>query len=67
MLVKFTNNAEDFKGMPLYINIDNIMSVFEVSTNQGSLVTCIYGLSKDTWYIEEGLSEAITIVNGWKN
>jgi hypothetical protein len=53
--------------MPLYINIDNIMSVFEVSTNQGSLVTCIYGLSKDTWYIEEGLSEVIQIINGWKN
>jgi hypothetical protein len=64
MLVKFTNASDQFKGMPLYILIENIMTVFEAPTDEGSLVTCIYGISKDTWQVEEGLNEAITIING---
>jgi len=66
MLVKFTNYAEPYKGMPLYIATENIMSVYEVANDGGSLVTCIYGVSKDTWNVEEGLNEAIAIINGWK-
>jgi hypothetical protein len=66
MLVKFTNASDQFKSMPLYISVENIMTVFEVPTDEGSLVTCIYGISKDTWNVEEGLSEVISIINGWK-
>jgi hypothetical protein len=65
-LVKFTNYAEPYKGMPLYIAIENIMSVYEIATDEGSLVTCIYGMTHDTWNVEEGLNEVIAIVNGWK-
>jgi hypothetical protein len=66
MLIKLTNYAEPYKGMPLYIETENIMSVYEVPTDDGSLVTCIYGVSRDTWNVEEGLSQAIKIINGVK-
>jgi len=42
------------------------MSVYELATDEGSLVTCIYGVSRDTWNVEEGLNEAIAIINGRK-
>ena len=64
MLVKFTNNNELFKGMPLYLMTEQIVSVFETPTDGGSLSTCIYGSTKDTWYVVEGLNEVVKIING---
>ena len=63
-LVKFTNNNEQLKGMPVYLMDEHIVSVFEMPTDGGSLVTAIYGIRGDTWYVEEGLNEVISIVNG---
>lgn len=65
-LIKLTNYADQYKGMPIYLNDEQIMSVYEVATDNGSLVTCIYGTTGDTWNVEESLSEAISIINGWK-
>ena len=64
MLVKLTNNNPEFKSMPIYLNPEHIVSVFEMPTDGGSLVTCIYGIRGDTWNVEEGLSKAIKIING---
>ena len=64
MLVKFTNNNENLKGMPIYLMTDHIVSVFEVPTDGGSLVTAVYGIRGDTWYVEEGLDQAVKIING---
>ena len=64
MLVKLTNNNEQLKGMPIYLMTQNIVSVFEMPTDGGSLVTSIYGIRGDTWYVEEGLNEVVDIVNG---
>lgn len=66
MLVKFTNSVEQLKGMPLYINPDHIISVYEAPTDGGSLVTTIYGIRGENWFIEEGLLEAVTRINGVK-
>ena len=63
-LLKFTNSNEQLKGMPIYLMDEHIVSVFEMPTDGGSLVTSIYGIRGDTWYVEEGLSEVISIVNG---
>ena len=63
-LVKFTNSNEQLKGMPIYLMDEHIVSVFEMPTDGGSLVTAIYGISGDTWYVEEGLSEVVRIING---
>jgi hypothetical protein len=66
MLIKLTNCNEQLKGMPIYLMTEHIISVFEVPTDSGSLVTCIYGVRGDTWQVEEGLSQAIKIINGVK-
>ena len=63
-LVKFTNSNEQLKGMPIYLMDEHIVSVFEMPTDGGSLVTAIYGIRGDTWYVEEGLSEVVRIING---
>ena len=62
MLVKFTNSAENLIGMPLWIETNNIMSIFESSRDNGSLITCIYGVSRDTWFVEEGLLEVVKLI-----
>jgi len=64
MLVKLTNSNEQLKGMPLYLMTEHILSIFEMPTEGGSLVTSIYGIRGDTWYVEEGLNEVVDIVNG---
>jgi len=66
MLVKFTNNVEQHKGMPIYIMREHIISVFEIPTEGGSLVTAVYGIRGDTWQVEEGLSDVVKIINGVK-
>lgn len=63
-LVKFTNNNEQLKGMPVYLMDEHIVSVFEMPTDGGSLVTAIYGIRGDTWYVEEGLNEVVNVING---
>ena len=64
MLVKLTNSNEQLKGMPIYLMTDHILSVFETPTEGGSLVTSVYGIRGDTWFVEEGLKEVIDIING---
>ena len=65
-LVKLTNNNEQLKGMPIYLNPNHIVSVYEMPTDSGSLVTAVYGIRGDTWFVEEGLSEVVNIINGAK-
>jgi hypothetical protein len=50
--------------MPIYLMTEHILSVFELPTDAGSLVTCVYGIRGDTWQVEEGLKEVIDIING---
>ena len=66
MLIKLTNNSEQLKGMPVYLMSEHIISVYEVPTDGGSLMTAVYGIRGDTWFVEEGLSEAVKIINGSK-
>ena len=64
MLVKLTNCNDQLKGMPIYLMTDHILSVFETPTEGGSLVTSVYGIRGDTWFVEEGLKEVVDIING---
>ncbi len=42
MLIKLTNNAEEFKGKPLLINPEHIMTVFAGSTHEPAPRLVIY-------------------------
>ena len=67
-MLKFTNYNERYKGNPVYINSDCIISVFEEPTDGGSLSTVIFGGfgPPQRWVVEEGLSEVIKIINEGK-
>jgi hypothetical protein len=61
MFVKLTNCSEGFKGQPLYINVNQIASIYEYPRESGgSLTTCIYGGQTGlVWNVEEGLMEVL--------
>lgn len=68
MFVRFTNAVDRYKGMPLYVNTDRIVSVYEEPTQSGSLATVLWGGDeRNRWIVEEGLKEAIDILNGVNN
>jgi len=66
MMLKFTNSSEGFQGMPVYINKDWIVSVFErPKVDGGSLSTFIFGgPSGLSWEVCESLNEVIKIIEG---
>lgn len=65
MMVKFTNAFGLYAGMPLWINTDWIISVFEHRENESASVkTIVYGSHDgERWEIEESLNQAIKIIN----
>lgn len=62
-MIKFTNLNRDRLDMPIYINKDHIISVYENRTDEGSLRTMIYGSENNTWHVEESLGEVIKMIN----
>ena len=63
-LVRFTNNADEHKGNPIYINIDHISAIYEApSTPGGSLKTFIYGgYTGVQWEIEESPKKILELI-----
>ena len=60
--VKLTNNSPNFKGNPLYINIDHIVTVYEEQDEDGMFHTKLYGgFDKIVWDVEEPISKVINI------
>lgn len=56
MFIRLTNATEGRKGDPILINVNHILSVYENSTEGGSLQTIIYGFNGLNWTVEEGFS-----------
>lgn len=48
--------------MPIYINKEYIVSVYEQPTQGGSLRTCIHGAGH-TWHVEESLEQVVKMIN----
>jgi len=67
-MIKLTNMADGYLGMPVYIAVDKIVSVFEASDDgEGSLSTVIMTGHDQLWVVEEGLSEVIKLIREVKN
>jgi hypothetical protein len=63
-MLRFSNiSSQETLDMPIYINRDHIISVYESPTESGSLRTVIYGSGNNNWYVEESLSEVIKMIN----
>lgn len=68
-MIKFSNTGR-YRGDPLYINPDWIVSVFEESSEQyGSLSTIIFGGPGNgtRWVVEESAKEVIKKIEEAKN
>jgi len=65
MLIKLTNAAEEHKGNKLYLHTDWIVSVFQLSKEDGgSLNTVIYGGPQGTsWNVDESPEEIQKLIN----
>ena len=61
MIIKLTNNAEEFKGKPLLINSEHIMTVFEVQ-NDDEISTNIYSITQQSWIVKESLEDIYKLI-----
>ena len=64
-LIKFVNAADQFKGEPIYINLDQISAVYEFpKETTGSLTTGIFGGPTGlVWEVEESLETVVDMIN----
>lgn len=60
-LIKLTNASALFKGKPLLINPQYIVSVFEAELD-GKPVTYVYADTKDSWQVEEDVNTVIWLI-----
>lgn len=63
MFIKVTNATDMFKGEPLLINVNNIISVYEDHGEVGSLSTKIYGGRDLVWTVEESFEQVHSKIN----
>ena len=61
MIIKLTNNSKDFKGKPLLINSEHIMTVFEVE-NDDETSTNIYSITQQSWIVQESLEDIYKLI-----
>lgn len=61
MIIKLTNNAEEFKGKPLLINTEHIMTVFEIE-NDDEISTNVYSITQQSWNVKETVEEIYKLV-----
>lgn len=61
MIIKLTNNAEEFKGKPLLINSEHIMTVFEIE-NDDEISTNVYSITQQSWNVKETVEEIYKLV-----
>lgn len=61
MIIKLTNDAEEFKGKPLLINSEHIMTVFEVE-NDDETSTNIYSITQQSWIVKESLEDIYKLI-----
>ncbi len=62
MFVRLTNAVQEFAGEPIYINMNRIVSILEVHVPGGSLRTILYADNKETFQVEESLSEVTKLI-----
>jgi hypothetical protein len=56
-MIKLTNAAEEYKGLPILINPKFIVSVFEVMTEKDENAVFVFSSTNNSWQVEESLDE----------
>jgi hypothetical protein len=63
MIIKLTNANETFKGNPVLINMDKIVSVFSVVNEKDETITFLYYDKENTWQVSETTEEIYEMVS----
>jgi hypothetical protein len=61
MIIKLTNASADFKGKPVLLNTDYMLSFFE-NTVEGVVVTTAYSNTKEAWNVSETPDEILELI-----
>ena len=62
--IKLTNDVEQHKGNPIYINVDHITAVYDMPVASGGIKTFVYGgFGGVTWEVEESPKQVINLIN----
>lgn len=65
-MLKFTNASNGQKGNLLFINREWIVSVYEFTRRDDTMVTAIYGGPTGlVWEVEESITEVAKIINNY--
>lgn len=66
--IKLTNDAQNHKGNPIYINVDHITAIYDAVVESGGFKTFVYGGSQGvTWETEESPKKIISMIEDVKN
>lgn len=65
--IKLTNDVADHKGSPLYINVDKIVSVSELSISPGGSLKTVIFAGPVSWEVEESLGHVIKMIEDANN
>jgi len=62
--IKLTNTVGDYVGNPIYINVDWIVTIYEMPRGDGgSLVTVVWGGPKgEAWNVAESPREIMKLI-----
>ena len=65
MIIKLTNAAKEFKGQPILINTDHIISIFqdtlEVDSKTKEIVSTVYSITQQSWVVTETVDKIFKI------
>ena len=69
MFLRLTNDAPEYKGMPLAVRSDIVLSVFQTTVKRGPAeqqtdekVTVVYG-TQGSWEVEETVDQVLEQLN----
>ena len=62
MMIKLKNAATGYTGKAILINTAHILTVFEAELN-GVATTHIYSTTKETWQVQETITQVLKLIN----
>jgi hypothetical protein len=70
MFLRLTNDAPEYKGMPLAVRSDIVLSVFQTTVKRGPAeqqvdekVTVVYSTQGSTWHVRETVDQVLKQLN----
>lgn len=61
-MIKLTNAAEEYKGLPILINPKYIVTVFEMMTEKEENAVFVFSSTNNSWQVEESLDEIYEMI-----